>query len=405
MIYEEKESLLVKVGGGSETRVLDLIKEHRLFIYINGKKAYRITCTKSDLNALVYGRLFTDGYISADLVGVDVSFDEEQSNAYVTVPSGVSADDTYICDTINAAGPAKDLKNIKASCTDYATVFMLADRFKNDGALHKSTSSTHRCILFKKVPGEEAEITSFEDISRHNAVDKAIGHAIISHYDMKDCTLFVSGRVPVDMAEKVIAAGIPVLISKSVPTVDTCRLAAEYGLTLITRAWPDSFCLSAGRAIVPASKEDSAEILALYKAQLGLPFCAWNDGYPSQETIDFDLSRNALFVMKENGRIISAISLDLDKNVEALSCWNPDLTPSGELSRMCVLPGLQGRGIAGFMMRFGFEEYKRRGMKSVHFLVNKHNEKAIKSYAPLACNIVGEVHMYDQDFLCYEKKL
>ena len=51
--------------------------------------------------------------------------------------------------------------------------------------------------------------------------------------------LFTSGRVPVDMVQKVISAGIPVLVSKSVPTAESVELAREYGLNLVCRAWPD----------------------------------------------------------------------------------------------------------------------------------------------------------------------
>ena len=53
--------------------------------------------------------------------------------------------------------------------------------------------------------------------------------------------LFTTGRVPTDMVEKVIVAGVPVLISKAVPTENAVLLAGEYGLNLICRAWPDRF--------------------------------------------------------------------------------------------------------------------------------------------------------------------
>lgn len=43
----------------------------------------------------------------------------------------------------------------------------------------------------------------------------------------------------VDMVEKVIVAGIPVLVSKSVPTAESVELAEEYNLKLICKAWPD----------------------------------------------------------------------------------------------------------------------------------------------------------------------
>jgi ribosomal protein S18 acetylase RimI-like enzyme len=51
------------------------------------------------------------------------------------------------------------------------------------------------------------------------------------------------------------------------------------------------------------------------------------------------------------------------------------------------------------------DELKRQGKKSVHFLVCKTNEKAIRSYDKLNFNTVGECHMYEADYWCYEKGL
>ena len=160
-----------------------------------------------------------------------------------------------------------------------------------------------------------------------------------------------------------------------------------------------------GYEIVMASEEERSEILALYKKQVGREFCAWDEDYPSNETIDFDLSRNALFVLKEDGKIKGAVSLDEDEDVERLPYWDPNLAPEGELARLAVLPEEQGKGIGRILLRFGMEELKRRGCRGIHILVNCHNEKAIRCYAVFGFRTVGECHMFEQDFWCYEKEL
>ena len=54
-----------------------------------------------------------------------------------------------------------------------------------------------------------------------------------------------------------------------------------------------------------AKHEDKEEILALYRTFLYGP-ADWNEYYPNEDTIEFDLSRDALFVMKnDNGQIIN----------------------------------------------------------------------------------------------------
>ena len=63
--------------------------------------------------------------------------------------------------------------------------------------------------------------------------------------------------------------------------------------------------------IIQAIETDTEEILRLYKAQLGQEFCAWDEHYPERQDITYDLSRDALFAMKnEAGEIVAAISID-----------------------------------------------------------------------------------------------
>lgn len=157
--------------------------------------------------------------------------------------------------------------------------------------------------------------------------------------------------------------------------------------------------------IVTATPGDKEEILSLYKAQIGREFCPWTEEYPDGETIDFDLGRDSLFVLKDGDRIVGAVSIDDDEEVGKLACWDKNLAPGGEFARIAVLPEYQNRGLARQMVRFVMEVLKERGFKSIHFLVNKHNQKAIRSYAVFGFNVVGECHMFEQDFLCYEKEL
>ena len=159
------------------------------------------------------------------------------------------------------------------------------------------------------------------------------------------------------------------------------------------------------REITIATAYDTDELLTLYKSQHGREYCPWEEDYPSRDTIEFDLSRDALFVMKEDGKIIAAISIDLDPDVDALACWTPDLQPGGETSRLAVAIDYQNQGIARQMLLYAMGVLRERGYKSIHFLVNRLNVKALKSYDKLEFNNVGETFMYNQPFFCYEKAL
>ena len=159
------------------------------------------------------------------------------------------------------------------------------------------------------------------------------------------------------------------------------------------------------RIIEHATEADRQEILNLYKIQLGHEFCPWNEYYPSEEEIDFDLSRDSLIVMREDGKIIAAISIDDDEAVKSLPYWSEALKPGGEVSRLAVLPDYQNQGIAREMINATMDILRERGFLSIHFLVNRLNTKAMKSYAKLGFDKVGELEIFNQPMFCYEKKL
>ena len=79
-----------------------------------------------------------------------------------------------------------------------------------------------------------------EDIGRHNALDKAIGKALIDGLDLTKCVLFSSGRIPDDMMEKVIRSRVPVLVSNGAPNNRAVELARKYHVTLICSSHMDA---------------------------------------------------------------------------------------------------------------------------------------------------------------------
>lgn len=121
-------------------------------------------------------------------------------------------------------------------------IFSLADRFAAGMPLHGQTWCTHSGFLAQ----EDRLLFQCEDIGRHNALDKLIGHALCHGIDLTGCIVYSSGRIPVDMAEKAIRAGIPILASKASPTAEAIRLARTYDLTLICGARQDRMKLYAG---------------------------------------------------------------------------------------------------------------------------------------------------------------
>ena len=118
------------------------------------------------------------------------------------------------------------------------------------------TGGLHAAELF----GPAGELLVLrEDIGRHNAVDKAIGWALLGgRLPLSDQILLVSGRGGFEIVQKAIAAGIPLLASVSAPSSLAVQLARELGLTLVGFLRGRRFVIYAGdeRMAVSASVLD-----------------------------------------------------------------------------------------------------------------------------------------------------
>ena len=145
-----------------------------------------------------------------------------------------------------------------------------------------------------------------------------------------------------------------------------------------------------------------------YRALAGTEFCAWTDAYPGEPELQSDVSRNSLFCIRDDasGEIAGWVSIDDDPGgAEPIPCWSKELQPSAEISR---LGGGSTRTEASHHRSFwqgAMEELRIRGCKSAHMLVAKDNVKALRSYAKLAFEKVGEYVLQGHDYWCFEKKL
>jgi len=91
--------------------------------------------------------------------------------------------------------------------------------------LFAQTGGLHAAGLFT-IEGEQLVIR--EDIGRHNAVDKTIGHCLQQQYSLDESILVVSGRVGFEIAQKALVARIPIIVAIGAPSslaVDICQEA------------------------------------------------------------------------------------------------------------------------------------------------------------------------------------
>ncbi len=108
----------------------------------------------------------------------------------------------------------------------------LPDRLRSEQRTFDATGGSHAAGLFR--PDGTAVVVR-EDVGRHNAVDKVIGHSAIQRrLPLDNHVLMVSGRVSFEIVQKAAMAGIAVIAAVSAPTNLAIDAADRMGLTLAT---------------------------------------------------------------------------------------------------------------------------------------------------------------------------
>lgn len=132
----------------------------------------------------------------------------------------------------NAGGIRTQLKTVTPNNStlkiDATQIIKDIDNLKENAKIWQETGSVHVAQLIYK---NKSIIR--EDVSRHVAVDKVIGAAFKSGYDLTQSYITYSGRMPADMLIKVIRVGIPIIISNAAPAASGYEIAKKGNITMV----------------------------------------------------------------------------------------------------------------------------------------------------------------------------
>ena len=232
-------------------RTIPIPSEHLMEIWVNDRLTMKVTCTGQYLPELVLGRLLTEDIIGAAEEVEEIRICEAGVTARVYLlpgrpesGQGTGRPDkepeevpvTPTCCTGNRIldhffSGGRPLRRLPPLIWDPDRIRILAEDAEREDMfpLYAATHAVHACSLM----ADDRIAFRCEDIGRHNALDKAIGYALRSGLDLRGAVLFTTGRVPTDMALKVIRGGVPVLAARKVPTAEAVELAEQYGLTIL----------------------------------------------------------------------------------------------------------------------------------------------------------------------------
>ncbi len=108
-------------------------------------------------------------------------------------------------------------------------LYQLPDALRAAQAVFGNTGGLHAAGLFR---ADGQVLVVREDVGRHNAVDKVIGHRLLHGVAAEPAVLMVSGRTSYEIVQKAVAAGIPVVAGVSAPSSLAVAVAEQFGVTL-----------------------------------------------------------------------------------------------------------------------------------------------------------------------------
>lgn len=238
--------------------------EEPLEIRVGGRSIAVVMRTPGHDRELAAGFLVTEGLLRRRDEVLDMVRCDGTSSlaAQAAVYDGTTANGENILDVLLAPGAAVDLSKLtrhvftssscgicsKASIAAVQAQFApigaapalrprrpvlvaLPERLRAAQAAFAATGGLHASALFD---AEGQMILVREDVGRHNALDKIIGHAFFAEWlPLSDRILLVSGRVSFELMQKALAAGIPCVAAISAPTTAAVEFARESGQVLV----------------------------------------------------------------------------------------------------------------------------------------------------------------------------
>jgi FdhD protein len=135
-------------------------------------------------------------------------------------------------------------KNVANASISKEIIYSLKNKISDKQNVFNFTGGLHASFLFD-LNGNLEHV--FEDVGRHNALDKLIGNCFLTqNYPLSSKILLLSGRISFELIQKAIMAEIPVVCAFGAPSSLAIELAKEFNVTLIGFLKNDSFNLYNG---------------------------------------------------------------------------------------------------------------------------------------------------------------
>jgi FdhD protein len=238
---------VLRTGRAAEARYEsdELAQEVPVALEYNGISYATLLATPCDLDDLAYGFSYTEGVIRSaqDIYGIEITEQAEGIVVQLTIASAclnqlkvrrralAGRTGCGLCGIESLSEVRRSLPALpaRASRVSPAAISTAIEQLRALQPLHLATGATHAAGW----AGENGHIEHVrEDVGRHNALDKLIGHLMRRAIDTRQGIAAISSRASFEMVQKAAAAGISAVAAVSAPTTYAVQVAAELNVLL-----------------------------------------------------------------------------------------------------------------------------------------------------------------------------
>ena len=230
------------------TRAVEAVPETVVRLRVNGMVIATWTCSPGELRPLAVGRLLALGFLdgAGDLDGIRVA----EAGAIAMIDAAVRLERAAAglqerehrsrsgcglrhfldCDPSGLLQRGAERRRPEAPGADAFTRLFRALYERSPS--RETTGGHHTAAL----SDGETLVNAFEEVGRHNAVDRAIGRALLDDVVPTGLGLLTTARISGEIAEHAARAGLAWIASRSVPTTLAVEIAGAAGIPVIARA-------------------------------------------------------------------------------------------------------------------------------------------------------------------------
>ena len=154
------------------------------------------------------------------------------------------------------------------------------------------------------------------------------------------------------------------------------------------------------------TKDCLNEIKNLYDDIRNNTYTLWDENYPSEELILWDIERKGLWGVFDNQNLIAVTFIGQRcEDGEENFTWKDTFKKRGTFARIGVSPKYQNKGIGTHLVDFVLKELKSQEFDGVRILVGTKNTNAIKLYLKFGFINCGKTERYGHEYYLFELRL